>query len=95
MLDPQEGGSRLVWPSITAENPRKRRLQSIRSECCRRAKWCALCGQRGEDTLETAMLTGIKARTVQHYLDEARKKFDAKSVPQLVAIAKDRGLAEV
>lgn len=53
---------------------------------------CLVWATKGRTTLETAMLTGIKARTVQHYLDEARKKFDAKSVPQLVAIAKDRGL---
>jgi LuxR family transcriptional activator of conjugal transfer of Ti plasmids len=53
---------------------------------------CLVWATKGRTAVETAMLTGIKARTVQHYLDKARGKFDAKSVPQLVAIAKDRGL---
>ncbi len=53
---------------------------------------CLLWATKGKTAPETAMLTGINARTVQHYLDKAREKFDAQSVPQLVAIAKDRGL---
>lgn len=49
-------------------------------------------GDEGKTAPETAMLTGINARTVQHYLDKARAKLGAESVPELVAIAKDRGL---
>ena len=53
---------------------------------------CLVWATRGKTAFETAMLTGINARTVQHYLDKARAKLGAESVPQLVAIAKDRGL---
>lgn len=53
---------------------------------------CLMWATKGKTAPETAVLTGINARTVQHYLDKAREKFDAQSVPQLVAIAKDRGL---
>lgn len=53
---------------------------------------CLMWAMKGKSAPETAMLTGINARTVQHYLDSARRKFEAKTVPQLVAIAKDRGL---
>ena len=53
---------------------------------------CVTWATKGRGTQETAMLTGINARTVQHYLDSAREKFDAKTLPQLVAMAKDRGL---
>ncbi|MBP2236393.1 LuxR family transcriptional activator of conjugal transfer of Ti plasmids [Sinorhizobium kostiense] len=53
---------------------------------------CVMWAIRGKNALETAMLIGITTRTVQHHLDNARKKFNAKTVPQLVALAKDRGL---
>jgi len=53
---------------------------------------CLVWASRGKTAPETAKLTGINARTVQHYLDKARAKLGADSVPQLVAIAKDRGL---
>jgi len=53
---------------------------------------CAIWAAKGRSTLETAMLTGINARTVQHYLDRARQKFDARTLPQLIAMMKDRGL---
>jgi LuxR family transcriptional activator of conjugal transfer of Ti plasmids len=54
---------------------------------------CLVWASKGKTTAETAILTGIKARTVQHYLDRARDKLGADSVPQLIAIAKDRRLA--
>ncbi|MFC0804670.1 MULTISPECIES: autoinducer binding domain-containing protein [Sinorhizobium] len=57
-----------------------------------REAMCLMWAIKGRSAPDTAMLTGINARTVQHYLDSARRKFDAKTVPQLVAIAKDRGL---
>ena len=65
---------------------RPKRMLSPREIMC--VTWAA----KGRGTQETAMLTGINARTVQHYLDSAREKFDAKTLPQLVAMAKDRGL---
>lgn len=68
----------------TAVNP-KRMLSP-------REMTCLVWATKGKTASETAMVTGINARTVQHYLDKARKKYDAQSVPQLVAIAKDRGL---
>lgn len=57
-----------------------------------RQMMCLMWAIKGKTAPETAVLTGISARTVQHYLDNAREKFDARSVPQLVAIAKDCGL---
>jgi len=51
-------------------------------------KWAA----KGKTAPETAILTGINPRTVQHYLDKAREKLEAATVPHLVAIAKDHGL---
>ena len=53
---------------------------------------CVIWAAKGKSTLETAMLTGINARTVQHYLDSTRQKFDARTLPQLIAMMKDRGL---
>lgn len=53
---------------------------------------CLMWAAKGNTAWETAGLTGISSRTVQHYLDSARRKLDAVTIPQLVAIAKDRGL---
>ncbi len=53
---------------------------------------CLIWAAKGKNTLTTANLVGIAFRTVQHHLDKARGKLGAESVPQLVAIAKDRGL---
>ncbi|MFD2346173.1 LuxR family transcriptional regulator [Sinorhizobium terangae] len=63
-----------------------RRLLSPREAMC--LMWAA----KGKKVGETADVTGINPRTVQHYLDSARRKLDAATVPQLVAIAKDHGL---
>lgn len=57
-----------------------------------RENMCVVWAAKGKSTPETAMLTGINARTVQHYLDSAREKLDAKTLPQLIGMAKDRGL---
>nr|WP_172684625.1 autoinducer binding domain-containing protein [Rhizobium rhizogenes] len=57
-----------------------------------REAMCLMWAAKGKSAPETAMLTGINARTVQHYLDKAREKLDAATVPHLVAIAKDHGL---
>ncbi|KAA1183889.1 LuxR family transcriptional regulator [Rhizobium tropici] len=57
-----------------------------------REAMCVMWAAKGKTAPETASLTGIKARTVQHYLDNARRKLEAATVPQLVAIAKDHGL---
>ncbi len=53
---------------------------------------CVMWAAKGKSTHETAVLTGINARTVQHYLDGAREKFNAKTIPQLAVMAKERGL---
>jgi LuxR family transcriptional activator of conjugal transfer of Ti plasmids len=53
---------------------------------------CVMWAAKGRNTPDTAMLTGINPRTVQHYLDNARRKFDAQTLPQLIAMVKDRGL---
>lgn len=53
---------------------------------------CLTWAAKGKNTLTTADVVGINSRTVQHHLDKARGKLGAESVPQLVAIAKDRGL---
>ena len=63
-----------------------KRLLSPREAMC--LKWAA----KGKTAPETAILTGINPRTVQHYLDKAREKLEAATVPHLVAIAKDHGL---
>lgn len=57
-----------------------------------REAMCLMWAAKGKSAPETATLTGINARTVQHYLDKAREKLDAATVPHLVAIAKDHGL---
>ncbi len=57
-----------------------------------RENMCVVWAAKGKSTHETAVLTGINARTVQHYLDSAREKLDAKTLPQLIGMAKDRGL---
>ncbi|TCU33616.1 LuxR family transcriptional activator of conjugal transfer of Ti plasmids [Rhizobium azibense] len=57
-----------------------------------REAMCVMWAAKGKSAPETAMLTGINPRTVQHYLDSARRKLEAATVAQLVAIAKDHGL---
>lgn len=57
-----------------------------------REHMCVVWAAKGKNTPETAMLTGINARTVQHYLDSAREKLNARTVSQLIGNAKDRGL---
>jgi LuxR family transcriptional activator of conjugal transfer of Ti plasmids len=57
-----------------------------------RETMCVVWASKGKNTPETAVLTGINARTVQHYLDSARQKLEARTLPQLIAMAKDRGL---
>lgn len=57
-----------------------------------REAMCLMWAAKGKSAPETAILTGINPRTVQHYLDKAREKLEAATVPQLVAIAKDHGL---
>ncbi|SCB49601.1 autoinducer binding domain-containing protein [Rhizobium multihospitium] len=53
---------------------------------------CVMWAAKGKKAAETATLTGIDVRTVQHYLTKAREKLGAATIPQLVAIAKDHGL---
>lgn len=53
---------------------------------------CLAWSTKGKLAPDIAELTGIKQRTVQHYLDNARRKLEAATVPQLVAIAKDHDL---
>ncbi|MDQ1199179.1 autoinducer binding domain-containing protein [Agrobacterium sp. SORGH_AS 787] len=53
---------------------------------------CLMWAAKGKKAPETAMLTGINPRTVQHYLDSAREKLNARTLSQLIAIAKDRRL---
>lgn len=59
-----------------------------------REKDCVTWAAKGKTTLATAAVSGISARTVQSNLDNAKKKLGAVSVPQLVYIAKDRGLLD-
>ncbi|MBW9069909.1 autoinducer binding domain-containing protein [Agrobacterium pusense] len=53
---------------------------------------CLMWAAKGKKAPETAILTGINPRTVQHYLDSAREKLNARTLSQLIAIAKDRRL---
>ncbi|MFS8116842.1 helix-turn-helix domain-containing protein, partial [Rhizobium jaguaris] len=53
---------------------------------------CLTWAAKGKKAWEIAILMGITQRTVQHHFDRARKKLNAATIPQLVAIAKDRGL---
>ncbi len=66
--------------------PNSRRNLSPRESIC--LKWIA----EGMCCHEIADLTKINSRTVQYYLDNARKKLEARTLPQLVSIAKDLGL---
>lgn len=53
---------------------------------------CLTWAAKGKVAPETARITGLSARTVQHYLDSARQKLGAATLPQLIAISKDRNL---
>ncbi|MBZ9603367.1 autoinducer binding domain-containing protein [Phyllobacterium chamaecytisi] len=57
-----------------------------------REAMCLMWAAKGKKADVTADLMGISPRTVQHYLDSARRKLEAETLPQLIAIAKDRGL---
>lgn len=50
---------------------------------------CLAWAARGKTAPETAAITGLSPRTVQHYLDAAREKLGAVTISQLVAISKD------
>ncbi|KRB49187.1 transcriptional regulator [Rhizobium sp. Root708] len=66
--------------------PKHKRHLSPRESIC--IRWIA----EGMWCHEIADLTHINPRTVQHHLDSARKKLEARTLPQLVSIAKDEGL---
>lgn len=51
---------------------------------------CLTWAARGKTAVETGIITSLSTRTVQHYLDAARERLGAATVPHLVAIAKDR-----
>jgi LuxR family transcriptional regulator, activator of conjugal transfer of Ti plasmids len=53
---------------------------------------CLKWSEHGRTMQEIADLTKIQYRTVQHYLDNARRKLGARNVTQAVAIAKDHDL---
>lgn len=61
------------------------RLSSREAMCLR---WAA----KGKRMHEIAILTNVQQRTVQHYLDNARRKLDAVNVTHAVSVAKDLGL---
>lgn len=50
---------------------------------------CLSWAAEGKTAYETGIINGLSTRTVQHYLDNARLKLGAATVPHLVAIAKD------
>lgn len=50
---------------------------------------CLIWAAKGKTAPETAAITGLSPRTVQHYLDAAREKLGAVTVSQLIAISKD------
>lgn len=51
-------------------------------------KWAA----KGKYMREISIITNLQYRTVQFYLDNARKKLDATNLVQAVSIAKDKGI---
>ncbi|MCX8570866.1 autoinducer binding domain-containing protein [Aminobacter sp. MET-1] len=51
-------------------------------------KWAA----KGKYMREISIITNLQYRTVQFYLDNARKKLDAANLVQAVSIAKDKGI---
>ena len=51
-------------------------------------KWAA----KGKYMREISMITSLQYRTVQFYLDNARKKLDATNLTHAVSIAKDKGI---
>lgn len=53
---------------------------------------CLIWAAKGKTAPETAVITGLSPRTVQHYLDAARDKLKASTVSHLVAISKDMKL---
>lgn len=57
-----------------------------------REKMCVKWAVKGKSSSDMAVLTGLNIRTIQHYLDNAREKMDARSLAQLVGLLKDRGL---
>lgn len=60
-----------------------------RSPLSSRELLCLTWAAQGKTAHETGIITGLSTRTVQHYLDRARLKLGAATVPHLVAIAKD------
>ena len=51
---------------------------------------CLTWAAKGKGAPDIAAVTNINQRTVQHYLDNARRKLDAATIGQLIAIAKDQ-----
>ncbi|AMS45270.1 autoinducer binding domain-containing protein [Aminobacter aminovorans] len=51
-------------------------------------KWAA----KGKYMREISLITNLQYRTVQFYLDNARKKLDATNLVEAVSIAKDKGI---
>lgn len=65
------------------------RQHAIFSPLSSRETLCLIWAAKGKTAPETATITGLSPRTVQHYLDAARYKLRASTISHLIAIAKD------
>jgi LuxR family transcriptional activator of conjugal transfer of Ti plasmids len=61
---------------------------TLRSQEAVCLKWAA----KGKYMREISLITNLQYRTVQFYLDNARKKLDATNLTHAVSIAKDKGI---
>jgi LuxR family transcriptional regulator, activator of conjugal transfer of Ti plasmids len=62
---------------------------AARPQLSSRELLCLTWAAKGKTAVEIGLIHGLSTRTVQHYLDSAREKLGAATVPHLVAISKD------
>lgn len=57
-----------------------------------RQRLCLAASAEGHSAKQTARVVGLTPRTVEHHLEEAKKRLEAESLPHAVALAVRKGL---
>ncbi|AYD05299.1 autoinducer binding domain-containing protein [Neorhizobium sp. NCHU2750] len=91
LFKPIEGLRVILAVHYRLEHVGARKAIAPKQTLSAREKMCVKWAIKGKSSSDMAALTGLNIRTIQHYLDNAREKLDAKTLAQLVGLLKDRG----
>ncbi|MDP9838590.1 LuxR family transcriptional activator of conjugal transfer of Ti plasmids [Neorhizobium huautlense] len=91
LFDPIDGLRVILAVHYRLEHVGARQAIAPKQTLSAREKMCVKWAIKGKSSSDMAVLTGLNIRTIQHYLDNARQKLDARTLAQLVGLLKDRG----